>query len=231
MLVICLFFLGPAIVMAIMYRREYAAHFVIAAGVIAFIAEMLFGFIVVALMGINVNEAMTAFLIESFETVPEVMRADIPDEIIDQAIFAMTQMIPLYMFSIALFYTMMTHWIGRKFMLRAGLKAEGLPPIKEWMLPKSLVWYYVGALLLSYVINADSTSVFLMILLNLLPIMLVIFCIQAVSFLFFLADLKRWNKALPIIGIFACFLFPSILSLLGVFDVMFDLRKKLQEQK
>lgn len=72
---------------------------------------------------------------------------------------------------------------------------------------------------------------FTMILYNIVPILTFAFCVQAVSFLFFITDVKGWNRSIPIIGIVASLFLPSLISLLGLFDIMFELRKKFQKEK
>lgn len=231
MVLISLFFMGPVIVMGYLYKNNSTAHVVIAASVITFLAEMVFIFLITALFGMNLVQEITQFIRDSYDTVPEFIRVDIPREIIEQAINTMTQMIPLYMISFAVYYTMITHWIGRKLLNHAGYTLNSLPAVKEWMLPKSLVWHYAGALILSLFIEAEAGSMFTMILYNIVPILTFAFCVQAVSFLFFITDVKGWNRSIPIIGIVASLFLPSLISLLGLFDIMFELRKKFQKEK
>ena len=67
-----------------------------------------------------------------------------------------------------------------------------------------------------------------MILWNLIPLLTFAFAVQAISFLFYVVHVKNWNRALPLIGIALAFVMPGIVSLLGVFDVAFDLRRRLR---
>jgi uncharacterized protein YybS (DUF2232 family) len=231
LILISLFFLGPAVVMGHLYKKESAAHAAIAAGVITLIAEILILFLIAALFSVNVVGEAARFIEESFLTLPEGIRNEVPEEFMDQAIVMMTQMIPLYMILFSVYYAVITHWIGRMLLNRSGYKVKKLPPVKDWMVPRSLVWYYMVALLLSYFVESEAGSMMTMILLNLVPLLMYVFCVQAVSFLFFLADFKKWNKTLPILAIIVSIFLPTMISLLGVFDIMFDLRKKMKQKK
>lgn len=230
LILISLFFLGPVLVIGHLYKKETPAHVVIAAGIISLLVDILLIFLLFASMGINLVTEATEVLEESFLALPEVLQQNISEDEIDEAVHTLTQMIPIYMIGFAVYYMILTHWIGRKLLKRMGYPIAGLRPIKEWMLPKALVWYYLIALILSYTMDPESDSILVMILLNIIPILMVAFCIQAVSFLFFVVDIKKWSKVLPIVGIVGCLFFPQLISLLGVFDVLFQIRKNIQKQ-
>jgi len=61
-------------------------------------------------------------------------------------------------------------------------------------------------------------------ILNLLPLLRFAFVVQTIGFFFFLADQKRWPRAIPLLIAVPVLLFPP-LSLIGVLDVAFPIRK------
>src|SRR5690554_5198691 len=133
MVLVCLFFLGPAVVMGTLFKKGTAAHFVIASTVLVIVAEIILFFLVALLFGMNLVSEATGFIRDSYNLYSDIIV--IPEEILEQAIYAMTQMIPVYIIIFAVYYTMVTYWIGRRLLNRSGYSFAGLPPVKEWRLP------------------------------------------------------------------------------------------------
>ena len=225
---ISVLFLGPAVVMGVMYKRKMPALTVVVAGTGSLIAVMLAGLLVSYLGGINLIDFSAQYIRESFATLPENMRQGLPENFIENAIDMTSRMIPFYMITFSLVYSAVTHAVSRRVLKLAGIEVPAMKPIKEWMLPKSLVWYYLLALILELIVPPESDSVLVTFLWNLIPLLMLVFSLQAISFLSFIADAKKWNKTLPILGIVAFPLVPSLVSLLGVFDVAFNIRKMIK---
>lgn len=233
-LAISAFFLAPALVMAHLYKKKSAARTVVTAGVISFLSQMLLILISLSLFGINVVRYIEQFLLESMKTVPELWRNQIPEDMVDLMVHTMTQMLPLFLIGFSCYYIVITHALGRTILNRTGENIAGFKPMKDWMLPKSFVWYYLIALILSFFEAKGSGSVVSMILLNLVPLLMFTFAIQAVAFLFFTVHLRGWSRAMPITALILIFLFPflqHLFAILGVFDVAFPLRDRLRNNK
>jgi len=229
LVILSVFFTVPVVVMGQLYRKKSSARSALTGGVVAFLAEMLIGFMLSYLMGTNVVEVMGTFIRESFATLPKTIQSDISSDVIDSLIGMLTQMIPFYMIAISLFYVAVTHTISRRILKATGHPLPGLGPIKQWMLPKSFVIYYVIALVLDMILPTKQGSGMTMILLNLIPLLMFAFSVQAIGFLFFLTDVKKWNRAIPFVGIIALFFLPTVVSLVGLFDVAFPIRKTFQK--
>lgn len=227
-ILISLFFMIPTVVMGTLYKKDTPAHTVITAGIITWLALLVLVILLVSLFGPNVVDVVREFMVESIHTVPEALRQDLPEGLIDQVITMMTQTIPLYMITMAFWFVVITHALGNRLLKALGVEVSRMKPVREWMLPKSLVWYYLVALLLDLFTVKDSQSILVMILWNLIPLLTFAFAVQAISFLFYVVHVKNWNRALPLIGIALAFVMPGIVSLLGVFDVAFDLRRRLR---
>lgn len=228
---IALFFLLPVLVLGRFYRKKAPAGTAITAGIVCLLAQLLFVLVVLALWGVDINTALSNFIRQNMNQVPASLQLGLSDEIISESIRMMVKRIPVYLIFISFYYIVITHWLGRKILNRLGEGIPGLRPIREWMLPKSLVWYYLAALIISFFVSSESESIVNMILINLIPLLMFTFSVQAVSFLFFIAHHKKWNKTLPITGIVMLLFLPNILSLLGVFDVAFDLRTRFKTNK
>lgn len=233
LVVISLFFLAPAIVMGRFYKKQSSARTVVTAGIVSMLIQQLLIIVGLSLFGINVVKAAKQFMVEGFQNVPEALRSQLSKEVIEYTIQTMTMMLPVFMIAFSFYYIVITHWLGRKLLIRTGEQLPAFKPIREWMLPKSFVWYYLIAILLDYVFNEDSDSMVSMILVNLIPLLMFTFAIQAIAFLAFIAHRKRWSSALPIGVFIVMLLFPpliNLLALLGVFDVAFPIRERMRNQ-
>ncbi len=225
---ISLFLLPPAIQMGNQYRKKASARAVMTAGVLTLLGELLISLLVADLLGLNPTGELKQLMRESFQLyspqMQELLQLDI------ETLASVTvQMLPLYMISISLLYIMVSHTVTRRLLVRYGEQAAAFRPVKDWMLPKSFVWIYVLALIAELFVQ-DSSSGMFTIVVNLVPLLSTAFAFQGISFLFFTAYTKGWNKALPITGIVLLFVFPPVfflLSLLGVFDVSFPIRDRM----
>lgn len=226
----------PAIVMGVLYKKKSSARSVITGGTVAFLAQLLVFLLLLTLFGVQVTDEIRQFMRSSLETVPAELRELIPATMIDQIIDVMVQMLPLYLIGISVYYSVITHWLARKALNRSGESIPGLRPAKEWMLPKSFVWYYLIALVLNLIFLEPDGSMIVMMLLNVMPILMAAFTVQAFAFFFFLADVKGWSKAVPVILVivsaFLLLLLPGIIqlfTLLGLFDVAFPIRSRMKK--
>lgn len=99
-------------------------------------------------------------------------------------------------------------------------------------MPKSLLWYYLIIMVASLFID-PSDGIAYTIAINLMFCLQFFVMLQGYSFLFFISDLKKWNKAIPVIIVIFSILLPfaSIVApfvrILGIIDLGFSLRKKI----
>lgn len=229
---ISLFFLPPVIQMGNLYKKSAAARSVLTVGTVTLLAQLLLTLIVTQMLGLNPVGKLKQFMMDSVKTLPmelqSMMGVD-PDTLVHM----MVLMLPLYMIGFSLFYVVVSHFLVRKVLVRSGESIPAFKPIKDWMLPKSFVWFYLIALIMEMFVS-DTKSMSYTVLLNLLPLLTFLFSIQAISFLFYVAHVKRWNRTLPIIGILLLLFFPPVsflFSLLGVFDVAFPIRDRIMTRK
>ncbi|MCP3775198.1 YybS family protein [Paenibacillus sp. MZ04-78.2] len=224
---VSIFFLPPVIQMGNLYKKRAAARTVLTAGTLTLLGELLLTLVVCSMFGLNPIGSMKRLMMESMQTLPVQMQGMMRIDM-DILVQLMVQMLPLYMIGFSLFYVVISHWLARKVLVRSGESIPAFKPVKDWMLPKSFVWLYLLALILEMFVK-DSKSMIFTVLLNLLPLLMAAFAIQAIAFLFFVAHVKRWNKTLPIMGIFLLLVPPAyfMFSLLGVFDVAFPIRDRM----
>ncbi|TDF94370.1 DUF2232 domain-containing protein [Paenibacillus piri] len=225
---ISLFFLPPVIQMGNLYKKRAAARTVLTVGTVTLLIEMLLSILVAYMFGFNLIAKMKTFMLEIMDTWPAQLKGMLVVEP-DALVQLMSKMLPLYMIGSSLFIIVITHWLARKLLNRSGESIPAFKPIREWMLPRSFVWYYVIALFMEFFVR-DPNSILYSLLLNLLPLLTAVFAIQAIAFLFYVAHTKNWSRALPVAGIIILLIFPPayfMFSLLGVFDVAFPIRERM----
>ncbi|GAA3410832.1 DUF2232 domain-containing protein [Paenibacillus hodogayensis] len=234
--VFSLFLFIPSIVMGILYKRQATARSVITGGTIAFLAQLLLFLLILTLFGVHVTDEMRQFVRSSLDTVPPELKQMLPETLIEQVIDMMIQLLPLYLIGISFYYSVVTHWLGRKALVRSGETVAAMRPAKEWMLPRSFVWYYLIALVLGLVFTGGSGSMIAMVLLNVMPILMFAFAVQAFAFFFFIADTRGWSRGIPIAIVIVFFplmlllpFFMQLLTLLGLFDVAFPIRGRMKK--
>ncbi len=207
LITVSLFFLPPVVVMGKYYKARANARRVITAGVVTLLAEMLLSLVAAAAAGWNPVGKISRFMLESMKTLPPQLRSQFNGTFWDQIAGLLVQMLPFfYLIVVALYFTMVTHAVGRRLLNRLGETWPGLPFLRDWRLPRTVVFLYVLALLVEAGTKPNGSLVS-MIVLNLLPLLTFAFTIQGIGFLFYVAYSNRWNKALPIAGIIVLFVF------------------------
>lgn len=225
-----LFFLLPSIMMGRMYKKAASARSAIVAGAGTLLGEFLAALVISYAAGYRPIDQVKDFITDSVDSLPEVLRNSVNEAALDLAIHYFIQIIPLLLIFASLFYTVIAHGISRWVLRRNGLNVPGLPPMREWMLPKSMALYLVIVTILDMFIRIDSNSFLSTVVWNLMPILTVAFAIQAIGFLFHVCYVRKWSPALPIIAIVLALILPFLIylyCLLGMLDVLLPIRKRI----
>ncbi|ANE46044.1 hypothetical protein SY83_06815 [Paenibacillus swuensis] len=226
-LILTLFFAIPAVVMGTLYKKEKSAMMVLTSGIITVLGVMVAGFAISGLLGFNIGQSVSGLVEETMKALPSVYDTVMPEGYAQDLAGFIIQLIPLYMILGSFYFVSIGHTVTRRLLLRQGIVLPKLPPFRNWMLPKALVFYYLIAMVLNIFISPDDESTLSVVLVNMIPLLNIAFSIQAFSFLCFVADLKKWNKFWLVLGLAAVLFFPP-LSLLGVFDTAFPIRQRLK---
>ncbi|MCC3376806.1 DUF2232 domain-containing protein [Cohnella sp. REN36] len=220
------FFLVPSIVMGHLYKRRAKAKTVVMVGFLVLLAQLLTE---LALFSAQYNIDFSAQLATFIEDWMKQMQAN--DLIAGDWATAATsigdaivRMLPTLLLLTSFLIAIVTHALSRRALAMSGIVAPALPEMKTWMLPRSLVFYYLIAVILSYAVPASSTGFWSAVASNAMPILQFAFTVQAMAFFFYLAGAKQWPKIIPIVLMIPVLLFPPF-YLIGLLDVAFPLRK------
>jgi uncharacterized protein YybS (DUF2232 family) len=229
---LAIFSLIPAIMIGRTYRQAGSARTVLTRGTVAFIAMFLALLVLATALGFELNPSINATVRASIDILPDAVRSQLPADYVE-SIVQMTQMlVPLYIIGTSFFLAAVTHTVSRRLLNRMGEQLSGLKPIRQWRLPRRLVWFYLIALLLDLFIPVKDDSFLSTVIVNTVPIFMFVFAIQGIAFLFFFAEARRRGLWIPWLGIALFVLIPplfSAYSLLGVFDTAFPLRERLRK--
>ncbi|MFC5529571.1 DUF2232 domain-containing protein [Cohnella yongneupensis] len=227
-----LFFLIPSIVMGHLYKKGTAARKVVLTGFVVILAELLVELAIFSAQ-FNFSDEITSLLTDSlkqFET-NGMFSAGWAAKTAASFTDAIVTALPMLLLLSAFLFTIITHGLSRRALRTVGVQAPALPQAKTWMMPRSLVLYYLIATIASFLLTEDSGDYWEIAITNLVPILQFLFLIQAIGFVFFLADHKRWPKFAPFLLCVPLLLFPQPLFLVGLLDVAFSLRRLFVKEK
>lgn len=228
-LTLMIFFLVPSIVMGILYKKRKKARSVLLAGFLVILAQLLLELVLFSLQfRIDLSAEMATLIqasLSQFETegaLPPGWAADTANSLSDMIV----TMLPTFLLAYSFLYAVITHGLTRLSFRISGVELPGLPQAKTWRLPRSLVWYYLAALILGFALPQGG-GLWSAIAANLMTVLQYVFIVQAIGFFFFIADAKRWPRGAPVL-ISVPFVFLSLftpLYLIGLLDAVFPLRR------
>jgi uncharacterized protein YybS (DUF2232 family) len=230
-LCIAIAMLLPAVAIGEAYRRGLTIRKVLTTGVISYLAVFLGSMLLATGLGVNLNQTIRATVQDGIALFPESMKELFTDEVLSDFISLMVMMIPFYFIATAVTLTMVTHAVSRRICNKTGSRLPGLPPLRDWKMPRAFVWYYLIALFADLLVPRDDRSFMAAIVVNIVPLFMSLFAMQGIAFLFFIAYIKRkaWIPWIGIVGVIFITPLFSAFSLLGVFDTAFPIRDRFRK--
>lgn len=116
---------------------------------------------------------------------------------------------------------------------RLGVDVKPLPRVRDIRLPKAILWYYLLFMVGALIVQPEAGTAWYDIYVNIMFILQGCLFVQGVALLFFYAHFKKWPGFLPVfITIFALLFVPLLylIRLLGIIDLGFDLRQRIQKK-
>lgn len=235
---IAAYFMIPALVMGRWYKKRASASSTLLAGAVTILGE----FLLLLLLGTTlfqfdlteyVNDVLkmaTEPMAQLGTTNPLMSDFSFSSEQVRQISHLTVQMIPMTLIISSFVIAVITHSIARPILNSMGYAVPKLKPARDWRLPRSFIWYYLAGVLIQLIFSGSESGFMLMIAANLLPLLRIGFMIQAIGFFFFVADVYKWNKALPILLAIPVIMFPP-LRIIGIIDLVFPLRDYVTKSK
>ncbi|MFD1851010.1 YybS family protein [Oceanobacillus bengalensis] len=220
-------------------HKQRSAYETLAGGTLGFIVGLLLLFVITqTLLDINFNfqdivtdsVEMSAGLFEQFGVEEQAGQIE---EIIELQISYMSMLIPVFLVAVALVMAFISQWIGYKFLNRVDKQKLKFPPFRTLRFPSSIIWVYLMALILSFLITDPSNFLYIAVQ-NMLILTELIVLIQGFSFIFFYTHHKNISKFIAVLITVIALFIPIMLffiTFLGIMDIGFKFRDKLIEKK
>lgn len=226
-----LLMLLPAVWMSNAYKRGEHAKTVIRVGTIGVTVSFILLYAILTIAYPQMLDGLATLVRESIQTLPQQLQTQLGDDFVESYINMVTKSIPMTMLIIAFIITALTHTTTRRVMKRYSVTLSELKVSDEWKVPRAWVFIYAIAVLLNVSLPNDDTSFISIALMNLIPVLMVAFSIQALGFLVYLARYKKWAKAMPVLCIVLYPIINALIVLLGILDIAFPLRKSLNKHE
>lgn len=117
---------------------------------------------------------------------------------------------------------------------RFGIKVDNWKPFREISLPKSLIWYYLAAMLGNLLFHPEIGTYLNSVLANLTYILQLFMVFQGLSFMFYFFYQRGTQKSIPVVFSVLTIVIPVflyIIGILGIIDLGFDLRKRFGKKE
>ncbi|WP_186438383.1 DUF2232 domain-containing protein [Cohnella terricola] len=223
------FFLVPSIAMGHLYKKGSSAKSAVTAGFVIILAQVLLELLLFsALYNIDLKAELTAQLannLKQFETTSDLFPAGWAVDTARAFGDAVMMLLPTLIMLFAFLLTVTAHGFSRLALRKIGIDAPALPQAKTWRVSRSLVLIFIIALIASYAMSEDRGGYWWIAVINLVPILEIAFLVQAIGFVFFLADAKKWPRAVSLLLCIPLLLFYPRTFLIGLLDAAFPLRK------
>lgn len=211
------------------------------AGALVFLLTLVAQYgISVAFFGMDIIGESTQMLEESIDQAFSMMGAlgQAPDPVLveqfETSIRMIQVLIPSMFVMVSFMIVLIVELVSFPIVQRFGIDAPKWKPFRELNLPRSLLWYYLLVLLATLMFNPEEGTYWYAAVINLSFILQFFMILQGLSLIYFFSYLKKWPKYLPIMITVFTFIFPFLLyivRILGIIDLGFDIRKRIEIKK
>lgn len=133
-------------------------------------------------------------------------------------------------------FALITQLIAAPLLKRIGLAryVELWVPFREWRFPKTVLWFYLVVLIIGLFQSFTPGSAWFSFYINVLMILQMIMLLQGITFIFFYFHMKKIYQGVGIFVVVGSILISPVLPvsvlirILGILDIGFDLRTRLQ---
>jgi len=234
-----LIFAVSGVVIGECYRRKKDAFGVLLGGSLSFIIAFILVYVgSIVILDVNPVQEFQEAMIESTDVADEMLLVIGAEEgavleAVEVFIDGLTVIAPTLIIMIGVVFAFIVQMIATFLLRRNNHEIKRFPPLREWGFPKAFIWYYLLTYLLILIGVEEGTQMFIVIA-NLTPILDMVMVIQGIALVFYFFYHKRLSTAIPVIIVVISVLFPislHIVRILGIIDLGFDLRKRMNAQK
>ncbi|GIN95846.1 membrane protein [Siminovitchia terrae] len=200
---------------------------------------LLFYVLATQLFGMNFFDELIRVFSSSADQYADMMRAlgQAPDPNLQKQVQHMIGLIktlaPSLLLGSTFLYVILFMVINFPIIKRFGIHVPKFPPFRTAKFPKSILWYYLITLMVTLFVKPAEGTFLHMTVVNAAYILQILLMIQGLAFIYYYSHVKKWSKAIPVTATVMTFLLPlffSIIRLLGIIDLGFDLRQRLAKK-
>jgi uncharacterized protein YybS (DUF2232 family) len=222
-----------------LYKREKSRYSILMGGTVIFSVSLVLLFVMTSVFA-NINmltELQTAFE-ESMQTTEKVLGSlgqepsEQQMELLEQSFQTIQYLLPSFLVILGFILAFLTQWVSVPILKKMGYAIEKFPPLRNFRLPKSLLWYYLAVLVLSF-LEMERGSFLYISVLNVSQILQLLMVVQGYAFLFYYFHQKSVGKWVPVLIVVLTLALPFFLQfirILGIIDLGFDLRKQKNKE-
>ena len=131
--------------------------------------------------------------------------------------------------------TLVCYAVSSKLLAKFGPKPPAaLPPFGAWRFPRNIFWALLAAIIVDLAGKMwPDLAFFKMLSANLMEVLRAVFMVEGLALGWFFMTKKGLHKALKVFITFFCIFFSPvsyILSMVGIFDIWYDLRKRVRRK-
>ncbi|MDF0728506.1 YybS family protein [Cytobacillus sp. S13-E01] len=231
---------SSGIVLGYLIRSRKSRYGILLGGTLVYIINIVILYVIaVTLMNINVMDLALTTTRETMDTSSDFLKSigqqgnETALQQFEEALKVIPYLLPSTFLMLAFILAFFTQLASIPFLKRLKIDVEAWPPFRDLMLPKSILWYYLIVMVLMFLQFEVGTFGYTAII-NLFYILQLLMMIQGVSFIFYFCYQKGIVKGIPIAITIVSLILPFLLyiiRILGIIDLGFQIREKIQLKK
>ena len=224
------------------FYKNWSAVRILLVSFVVSIASVLVGLgLVLLITGINPMDMQMDMMKESMDASISLYKsAGLTDEQLQESVAQMNQAVetikllfPLIIIVSGVVVSFMNYWIAARVLKRLGHIVPMLPPFSEWRLPKVVIYLYGFALIGMYWGSSREIAALYQISLNLNMLATFMGLLQGLAVIFFFINRRTTSTVLKVLVVCIILMngfFTQVLSFVGIFDMLFDYRRRFGGQ-
>lgn len=224
------------LVMGAFIRKQSDSWIVYMAGSLVFLVNIVLDYIIgVTLLDISFLDVFAEAFKQSMADTSEMLGQEAPytESEVNAVIQYIGALLPAIFVLTAFVAMLLITAVNYPVIKRLGVKVKPFTPVRNVRLPRAILWYYLIFMVGALIVQPEAGTAWYDMYVNVMFILQACLYIQGITFIFFLAHSKKWPKAIPvIITVLSIPIFPLLylIRLLGIIDLGFDLRQRMQKK-
>ncbi|MDF2910600.1 MAG: Maf-like protein [Sporolactobacillus laevolacticus] len=141
---------------------------------------------------------------------------------------------PMILITVGVLYALLVELISLPILRLIKLEVPRWVPFRMWQVPRSVIWCYLAVVFIGW-FGAEQGTPLYTVVLNLELILEMLLAIQGFSLMFYYSHLKKFPVIVPItltiLAVIFGYLLLQLVRILGIIDLGFNLRKRLNQKK